>query len=134
MKKQNVAKRGITMMEVVIALVIITVVTAAVVTIMFVSVNIEAGTVTAIESANSAENAIECFRFAKNEEEFVEALNKTALYTSKTEGEYTSEGYGYTVTIIYHDTYFEYYAVAADGEEIYAFTFPQQNSTAGGGA
>ena len=56
---------GFTLAEVVVALAVIVIVTAAAMTLISSQLSLEVQTVQTVEAANIAENAIECFRFAK---------------------------------------------------------------------
>ena len=80
MKENMESRRGVALAEVVIALVVITIISVATLTVMFSSVQIENKTIVAMDVRNQAENAIECFRFAKsNVETFIACLNQTEV-------------------------------------------------------
>ena len=80
MKKNMESRRGVALAEVVIALVVITIISVATLSVMFSSVQIENKTIVAMDVRNQAENAIECFRFAKsNVETFIACLNQTEV-------------------------------------------------------
>ncbi len=66
MKKQLHSRSGVSVAEVVIALAIIAVISAFTLSLIVMSISVESKSVAAIEVKNAAENAIECFRFAKN--------------------------------------------------------------------
>lgn len=128
-KKENMlrSRKGVTMTEVVIALVLISVISAAALSVVLKSVNIEKNTLTALEAANSAENAVECFRFSDSEEEFLTALQKTAPYEQADDGTFVLRASNAVITIRadYLADRFEYTAVDSDGEEIYSFYYPR---------
>ena len=60
------SRRGFTVLEVVIALTVITIVSASAFALIHSHLKLENQSVQSIEATNIAENAIECFRFAKN--------------------------------------------------------------------
>ena len=60
------SRRGFTVLEVVIALTVITIVSASAFALIHSHLKLEKQSVQSIEATNIAENAIECFRFAKN--------------------------------------------------------------------
>lgn len=139
--KENIrSRKGISMVEVVVALVVITIISLATLSVVFVSAKVEAKTVVAMEVRNSAENAVECFRFAGGKAEtFISCLNKTIAkneqeFQQQADGSYISNAGGYKVTIalVRNDQNeligFDYCAKDSAGKEIYSFTF-----TNGGG-
>lgn len=156
MKKNICSRKGVSLVEVVIALAIITLVSIATLTVIFMSVNVERKTVAAAEVGNMAENAVECFRFADgNEDVFVECLNKTIVtgedqpgFTETADGSriYVLEMKNYDVTVTLYETVetdpvtgleiarkvtaFSFVARFSDETVIHSFTFPR-GGTAG---
>ncbi len=128
MKSNHSTRRGISIVEVTIALVIISILSIAALSMIQVSVNVEQKTMIALEATNAGENAVECFRYAETDEEFLECLLLTGDYVER-DGNYVLYGDTYTVTVRPEGNQLDYSAVNADGEEIYAFTFRK-----GGGA
>ncbi|MBR2938101.1 MAG: type II secretion system protein [Oscillospiraceae bacterium] len=128
--KQNIASRkGVSIVEVVVALVIITIISASALSMMMMSVKVERSALTAMEVENAAEDAVDCFRFAKNDNAaFLECLQKTGEFVEE-DGCFVMRGPAYTVTITSGTNQFEYSAVSTSGEEICAFTYKR-----GGGA
>ncbi len=136
MEKNIRSRKGISMVEVVVALVVITIISLATLSVVFVSARVEAKTVVAIEVRNSAENAVECFRFANGDiETFIECLRKTTGVTD--EDNYVIENGNYvlragryivTITLLGEESGFYYKATDSAGKDIYEFTF-----TNGGG-
>ena len=61
---------GFTVLEVVIALTVIVIVSASAFALIHSHIKLEHDSIQRIEATNIAENAIECFRFAKDEAEF----------------------------------------------------------------
>lgn len=69
-------RKGFSIMEVVVALVIITLVSAVVTTIIKSSTTIERNTMSVMKATTITENIIECFRYADSKEEFDPLLEK----------------------------------------------------------
>ena len=59
-------RKGVTIAETVIALVIIAAISAVTLSMIIMSIGVESKSIAAIETKNAAENAIECFRFARD--------------------------------------------------------------------
>lgn len=79
MKENMKSRRGVALAEAVIALVVIGIISVATLTIIFSSVQIENKTIVAMDVRNQAENAIECFRFAKGDKDvFFACMEKIA--------------------------------------------------------
>ena len=122
MKQNRRSRRGISIVEVVIALVIITIISASALSMIMMSVKVERKSVTALEVDNCAENSVECFRYAGNKTEFLECLQKTGDFTVE-DSTFVLRTTDYTVTILPGNDKFDFYAVGADGVEICAFTY-----------
>ena len=75
------------MLEVVIALTVIAIVSASAFALIHSHIKLEKQSVQSIEATNIAENAIECFRFAKDgDDEDIDLINEfIAVYTAATE-------------------------------------------------
>lgn len=69
-------RKGFSIMEVVVALVIITLVSTVVMTIIRSADKIERNTMSVMEATTITENVIECFRYADSKEEFDPLLQK----------------------------------------------------------
>ena len=137
------SRRGVTIMEVVIALVIITTISAVSLSMIVISHDVEAKAESAITAKNAAENAIECFRFADgNRTVFWECLEETADAYEFIG--FTNDGQegpvdktdpsahrarlvenGCTVTVSWINGKILFSAINAKGEEIYSFTYPE---------
>lgn len=143
--KENIrSRKGISMVEVVVALVVITIISLATLSVVFVSAKVEAKTIVSMEVRNSAENAVECFRFANgNKEIFIACLNETVADNGFRNSEekplvYMLDKGNYTITItltekiendtetgdvISRVTEFYYIAEYKESGKIYDFTF-----------
>lgn len=67
-------RRGISMVEMVVALAIVMLVSAATVTLLVTTSVSEAKTAAAMAAADLGESAVECFRYAEDEDDFYAAL------------------------------------------------------------
>lgn len=126
------SRKGMSMVEVVIAMVIIAVISASVLSMIMMSINVEANAEISVEVAESVDNAVACFRFADTKEEFLQALQKTAPYEENPEnpGELLLQSEGYTVKLQVSQDEFAYTAVNSDSEIIYSFTYAKNSTTA----
>ena len=70
-------KKGVTLLETVIAIALLAIISVVAVSVSVSSIKSEEKNIQAMEISFIAENAIECFRFADNNDKFIEALNKT---------------------------------------------------------
>jgi type II secretory pathway pseudopilin PulG len=150
MKENMKSRKGIALAEAVIALVVIGIISVATLTVIFSSVQVENKTIVAMDVRNQAENAIECFRFAKgNRSAFINCLSQTEeedfSLTKEEENLRTyvldKGGYKTTITVtvkIEHNTeimtvfaFKAEYQNSSDNKEIYSFEFPKA-STEGG--
>ena len=147
MKKNMESRKGVALAEVVIALVVITIISVATLSVMFSSVQIENKTIVAMDVRNQAENAIECFRFAKGDQKaFFDCLEKIAEGEQCGFRRYTTEFVldmgGYEIKITWQlnngKPSFDFLANYENGgEKIDEFSFPYRvttPSTEGGNA
>ena len=129
-------RRGVTMVEVVVALIMISVVSAAALTMVMMSISVEQKAVTSLSVKTDAENVLNCFRYAETEEEFLEALKKTGAYEKDAEGHFvlSAEEFSVIVSADFSADSFVYTATNPDGEIIYTFTYPRSLEEGGGSA
>ncbi len=127
-------RRGITMVEVVIAMVIIAVVSASALSMVMMSVNVEKKSVAAMEAANAAENILDCFRYAEDEDTFLRVLQKTGPYTQAADGSLLLEVNGCTVTVraAFAPKQLECRGVDHNGEELFSYLYPDVADGEGG--
>ena len=160
MKKNMKSRKGVALAEAVIALVVIGIISVATLTIIFSSVQVENKTIVAMDVRNQAENAIECFRFAKGDKEtFIACLNQTTVSdepnfenTEENPFVYVLDKGGYRIEITLHEktqttkdedgndvqktvvAAFDFVAIYEnDGKEIRSFEFPASKSSNEGG-
>lgn len=139
MKRQLHSRKGVTVAEVVIALVIIAAISAFTLSLIVMSIGVETKSESAIEVKNAAENAIECFRFANGDKEtFWTCLERTGKYAfgkiedgvfSKTENKTDAnvarlDADGCVMTITWEASRFSFVAERG-GEQVYRFKFPE---------
>lgn len=116
------SRKGITLVEVVVALTIITVISGATVLLLSASVRSDARTLDSFYASAEAENAVECFRFADDGSELLRALDavdpdykqsetdgrifvlRKNTYTVKITADFTYNTIEITVVDIYGDT------------------------------
>ena len=145
MKENMRSRKGVALAEVVIALVVITIISVATLSVMFSSVQIENKTIVAMDVRNQAENAIECFRFAKGDQKaFFDCLVKIAegencnYEIEDTEFVLDMGGYEIKIKITGEMTGFKFAAAYENEIEdpFYDFEFPKssENTNARGNA
>mgnify|MGYP003297563878 CR=1 FL=1 len=126
-KTGRCGRKGVTIVEVTIALIIIAIISGAAVSMMLMSVNVESNFVTVTRAELYGENVLECFRFSDNPSTFLQVLRKTGAYEYVSEeNAYILEGKGLTVTVkaSFSPRKLVYTAVNSHGEEIYSYTYP----------
>lgn len=114
-------KRGFTVVELVVALAVILIVSATAIGLVNTQNTIYLRTMQTTEATNMAENAIECFRFAgNNDESFEDLFEKTGydLQPETVDGAtvYTVESNGMEVTITINGSTLDFLAVDGDKE------------------
>lgn len=121
------SRRGITMVEVVVGLVIISIISISALSLILRSVNVEKQSFSVIEAEYAAENTLACFRYAQTQEEFVQAMCQTAPYELQEDGSLLLARNGCTVTVLadYATRSFAYTAVDPNGVVIYSFHYPR---------
>lgn len=92
-------RRGFSLVEVVVALTVIVIMSGAAITLINTHTDVQVRTIQTTEAANIAENAIECFRFAKDTGEFKTSLEKTTVSLEGENGNYKVIKNGVTVII-----------------------------------
>ena len=126
--RQASRRRGISLLETVIALAVISVISAATVTLIVASTKAEARILNDMYITNAAENAVECFQYAESSDELLALLQRTdAAYTASSEDPQriflTKSTYTVTVLADFVGNTVEIYATDEDGEEIYRLAY-----------
>lgn len=119
---KNRSRRGISLVEVVVALTVITIISAAALSLVISSARVDANSLRSTQVMMAAENVLECYRFAESEEEFAALLEKTGDY-KKVDDAYVLTEKAYVITVHYTDTKLTFSATDGDGEEIYSYEF-----------
>lgn len=119
------SRKGVTILELVIALTLILIITGAALSMAMTAVEVETEAHSGIEMTSRIESIVECFEFSNTEEEFKNLasrleFNKDSLILDK--NVYTLDKGVYTITIIYRDTKLEINATLK-GELIHEITY-----------
>lgn len=124
------SKKGITIVEVVITLVLIATIMASAISVIMMSIEVENNSAAAVKLQTSAENILECYRFAKTEEEFAEAIAKCGDFKKADDGSFVLAGTDVTITVKsnFTENKLEFSATNSNGDEIYSFGY-QKNET-----
>lgn len=116
------SRRGISLVEVIVALAVITIISTAALSLVISSARVDANSLRSTRVMIAAENALECYRFAENEEEFAELLGNTGDYI-EADGSYVLTESSYAITVKYEDDSLRFTAIDSDGKEIYNYEF-----------
>lgn len=122
-------RRGITVAEVAVALVIISIVSAAAVGLVLNSVKVESNFAAVTAAQNSAQNVLDCFRFSDDADTFLQALQKLDDYEfDPVQNAYVLTEGGLTVTVkaSFAPKKLEFTAAKQNGDELYTYTFPAE--------
>ena len=119
---KNRSRRGISLVEVVVALAVITIISAAALSLVISSARVDANSLRSTQVMMAAENALECYRFAESKEEFAALLEKTGDYKGS-DGVFVLTEKSYTITVNYTDMQLTFSATDSDGKEIYKYEF-----------
>lgn len=120
--KRNRSRRGISLVEVVVALAVITIISAAALSLVISSARVDANSLRSTQVMMAAENVLECYRFAEIEGDFADLLQKTGDY-KKVDDAYVLTEKAYVITVNYTDTKLTFSATDSDGKEIYKYEF-----------
>lgn len=119
---KNRSRRGISLVEVVVALTVIAIISAAALSLVISSARVDANSLRSTQVTIAAENSLECYRFAGSEEEFAALLERTGDY-KKVDDAYVLTEKAYVITVHYTNTKLTFSAADGDGEEIYKYEF-----------
>lgn len=126
-KKSN---RGISIMEVVVAILVITIISVATTSLILNSAKKEKANARAMEIASFSESTIESFRFYDNYEEFFNQIKELDVTATEKNGSIVVEKGDYTIAITVDSLYNNILINATDegGESLYSLSY-----TRGGG-
>ncbi len=99
MKKRKGTSRGITLIEAVVSIAVISVISAALLSIAGSQARIRRSTLEAINATSIAENVIECFAFSSSDAELKSALSSVLGVENIDLNGDTEVGDGYSLTI-----------------------------------
>lgn len=85
LNSKNRSRKGFSILEAVIAIAVISIITVAAITMVTQSIKVERNNIRDAEIKTYSENAIECFRFANDREEFFSLIKKTASFVDENE-------------------------------------------------
>lgn len=115
-------KKGISLVEVVIAMAAISIITAAAISLTLASISSDAKYNSRAEALTACENASECVRYASNITELGEVFQKVGFTKDETTENYTYTSGEYTVTVtvtVENETDIGSCTISLDGEKIY---------------
>lgn len=121
--------RGMTVVEVTIALVIITIISAAAVGMVLRSVSVEANYLAIADAQSSAADVLNCFRFSEDADTFLQALQALDNFAyNQEENAYVCRSKTITVTVkaSFSPKKLDYTVAKPSGETIYSYTFPTE--------
>ena len=119
---KNRSRRGISLVEVVVALTVIAIISSAALSLVISSARVDANSLRSTQVMMAAENVLECYRFAENDGDFADLLQKTGDYKGS-DGVFVLTEKSYTITVNYTDTQLTFSATDSDGKEIYKYEF-----------
>jgi prepilin-type N-terminal cleavage/methylation domain-containing protein len=116
------SRRGISLVEVIVALAVIAIISTAALSLVISSARVDANSLRSTQVMMAAENALECYRFAENEEEFAALLGHTGDYIEADDSYVLTES-SYAITVKYEDDSLRFTAIDSDGKVIYDYEF-----------
>ena len=116
------SRRGISLVEVIVALAVIAIISTAALSLVISSSKVDANSLRSTQVMMAAENSLECYRFAENEEKFAELLGNTGDY-KKADDSYVLTESSYAITVKYEDDSLRFTATDSDGKVIYNYEF-----------
>ena len=122
------SKKGVSLIETVIAIAVLVILSAFVTTISVYSVGAEAKNARDMEIASESENVLECFEFSSDIDEMFSLLKKTDDEYVKSENTISLNKSNYGITIIVADDFssISLNAVAKDGNVICQYEYEKR--------
>lgn len=122
------SRKGLSLVEVMVALAVIAIISAAALSLVVSSSRLDAKSVKTAKVMMAAENALECFRYADNTEEFKNLLKNKTGYTSQDDKLVTNaNGYVIHITVVGKELTFIAYETDEKGQKtediIYNYKF-----------
>ena len=116
-------KKGISLAETIVAISLLTIISIVIMTISVYSVKNEMKNVRNMEIGNLSENAIECFSYSANEEEFFSLLQKTNADYSLENHVFTLQKQTFTLKLSLSGDLLQISAFDNDNEQIYSLNY-----------
>lgn len=116
------SRRGISLVEVIVALAVIAIISTAALSLVISSSKVDANSLRSTQVMMAAKNALECYRFSDREDEFGELLRKTGDYIEADDSYVLTES-SYVITVKYEDDSLRFTATDGDGKMIYDYEF-----------
>lgn len=121
------ARKGMSLVEVVVALAVIAIISSAAFSLVLSSANLEADAVRTTAVSAAADDVLDCFRYADDLEEFELAIKKLDEYQNKGDGQYELNKPNYTVYVNVEDDELSFNAYKTrdgeTGELIYSYQY-----------
>lgn len=125
--KATSSRKGISLVEVVVALAIIAIISTAAFSLMVLSANIEADAVRTTSISAAADDVLDCFRYAEDETEFYATLCKLDAYERSEAWKYVLNKPTYTLYINVEDGKLSFTAYETEdgetGDLIYSYEY-----------
>ncbi|MBQ3116517.1 MAG: hypothetical protein IJC07_05765 [Clostridia bacterium] len=118
-------KRGISIMEVVVAILVITIISVSATTLALSSTKNQKSTARGIEIACFCENTIESFRFYDDYDQFVAQVKDFDSSAVEQNGEITVQKNGYEILIItdWQNNHISITATSEKGDDLYSISY-----------
>ncbi len=126
MKKKVSLKRGVTIIEAVVALAIIAIVSVMSVSMSLSSIKNENKNLRNMEIVAISSTAIDCFNFAETEEEFLSLLKKSNDNFEVREQKFVLSEKTYTLLLSIESNVLTTLATDTNGKEIYNLSYKKQ--------
>ncbi|MBR2902954.1 MAG: hypothetical protein IKC38_07105 [Clostridia bacterium] len=127
-------RRGVSIMETVVAMVVIFMVTSAAISIVSSSLMVDTRACMTMEVSIAGQNARECFRFAETPEGFLELLQRVGEYNEAEHGVYTWDADQCVISVVVDGDTMTFEAASHGGQLIDSFSFTKGIANGPGGA
>ena len=113
------SRKGISLVEVVVALTIISIISVAAFSLILSSMDLENDMMRDVEISAAADDALDCFIFAETEEKFAEGMHALGYTCLPEDNLYLCYGDGYVIKVSCKDNIMEF--VAEDDADVVIF-------------
>ena len=116
--------KGVSLVEVIVAILIITIVSITATTLILSSSRVEERNLRGVEVSVITENAVECFRFAEDKNEFLTLLSKTGEFSLEEDNVvFQSQNYKVIISADFTLKKITVLAVDSNEKEFYSLTY-----------